>query len=109
MKKEYYIISLKHTSIGDTALTLWGENHNGYTWHKDRAGIYHEEDKQGTESNQNVFVDKEAADRFWLPGNDYGDKFIALPNDTTVRTLLKLDAKQMKPKKLKGCQIVFHL
>lgn len=36
---QYYIISLKHTSKGDTALTFWGEDGNGYTWHRDRAGV----------------------------------------------------------------------
>ncbi len=110
MNKEYYIVSLKHTSKGDTALTLWGPNNSGYFWDQSRAGIYTEDQAAKFKGDeQNIPVLKEDADRLFLPATDYNDKFIALPNDTTVRTILKLSTEPMKPAKYKTCKMKFHL
>ncbi len=49
---EYYIISLKHTSKGDTALTFWCANGSGYTWHRDRAGVYTAQELKGRTSEE---------------------------------------------------------
>jgi hypothetical protein len=108
MKKQFYIVSTKHTSKADTALTLWGPNYGGYSWHKNRAGVYEEEDKEGTESEDAVFVDKEEADKLFMNGNDFGDQYISLPNDITVRTILGISDYHMKPKKNASCRIKFH-
>jgi len=103
MEKQYYIVSAKHTSKGDKVLTLWGPNSAGYTWHRDRAGVYSEEDKEKAHhDDQNIFVDKELADTLWMEAEDYGDKYIALPNDTTVRTVLDIPTSGMKPTKYKS-------
>lgn len=105
---EYYIVSTKHTSKADTALTLWGPNHAGYTYDQRRAGVYNEKEAD-IEAAGDVFVEKEKADKLFLPAKDYGDAFVALPNDTTVRTILGIPTKNMKPAKYKGCKMIFHL
>lgn len=110
MEKQYYIVSLRHTSKGDTALTLWGHNHAGYVYNQSRAGIYTEEEAHEFKNDkENVPVDKEKADKLFLPANDFNDKFVALPNDTTVRTILGLSTDPMKPAKYKTCKMIFHL
>jgi len=107
---EYYIVSIKHTSKADTALTLWGSNYCGYCYHKKNAGIYSREqvDKDFKNDPENVPILKEEADKLFLPADDYNDHFIALPNDTTVRAILKLDTKHMKPAKYKSCKMIFR-
>lgn len=109
--KQYYIVSIKHTSKADTALTLCGPNNAGYTWNKSRAGVYSEEDvlKEFTGDSDNVPVDKEKADKLFLPAKDFGDSYVSLPNDTTVRTILELSDKHMKPAKYASCRMKFHL
>lgn len=106
---EYYIVSIKHTSKGDAALTLWGPNNAGYTWHKDRAGVYTEEQaKRFAGDENNVPVSKEVADTLFLPADDFGDKYVSLPNDTTVRSLLGLSDKHMNAKKYATCRMKFQ-
>lgn len=107
---EYYIVSLKHTSKGDTALTLWGPNGAGYCYTQRRAGVYTEEYKQKFGHDpENVFVEKEKADKLFMHAKDCNDRFYALPNDTTVRTILGLSDKHMKPAKYKTCKMQFYI
>jgi len=107
---EYYIVSIKHTSKGDSALTLWGPNNSGYTWHKDRAGVYTEDQiKRFAGDEMNVPVSRGAADLLWLSADDYGDKYISLPNNTTTCALLGLSIKHMKEKKFATCRMKFRL
>jgi hypothetical protein len=105
--KEYYIVSLKHTSKSDTALTFWGKDKCGYTWHKDRAGIYSEDEIKSSITFENVAVEKEIADKFWMNALDFGDKYISIPNNPTVLYHLGLSDKPMKPKKFAGCRMIF--
>lgn len=108
--KQYYIVSIKHTSKSDTALTLWGANNAGYFWNKSMAGIYSEEEiKSFKGDHDNVPVSKEDADKLFLPAKDFGDLYISLPNDITVRTILGLTDKHMKPAKYASCRMKFHL
>lgn len=110
MSKQYYIVSLRHTSKGDTALTLWGPNNAGYCYNQSKAGVYTEEEIQRFKNDdENVPVEKEIADKLLLPACDVNDRFIALPNDTTVRTILGLSTTPMKPAKYKTCKMIFHL
>lgn len=104
---EYYIVSIKHTSKGDTALTFWCANGNGYTWHRDRAGVYTEEEAKECISADNIMVEKEKVDPFWMNAIDYNDKYISVPNNPTVRHQLGLSDKLMKPKKYAGCRMTF--
>lgn len=107
---EYYIISLKHTSKGDTALTFWGHDSNGYTWHRDRAGLYTEEEMKKCISPDNVAVLKETVDPYWMNATDFSDKYISVPNNYGVLYnfgILESAKKFMKPKKYAGCRMTF--
>jgi hypothetical protein len=105
--KEYYIVSLKHTSKGDTALTFWCANGNGYTWHKDRAGLYSEDIVSQYTSDDNVAVEKGLIDKFWMNAIDYNDKYVSVPNTKQVLFHLGLSDKYMKPKRMAGCRMQF--
>ena len=105
--KMYYIISLKHTSKGDSALTFFGPDNNGYTWHKKRAGLYTEEEVDRFTSDENPKVEQSLVDQFWMNAKDFGDEFISVPNNKTVLQVLGLNEKYMKPKKFAGCRMVF--
>lgn len=106
-ENQYYIVSLKHTSKGDTALTFWCADGAGYTWHRDRAGLYDEVASNKSSSVENVKVLKELVDPFWMNALDFEDKYISVPNNPTVLHHLRLLNKFMKPKKLAGCRMVF--
>lgn len=105
--KQYYVISLKHTSKGDTALTFWCANGGGYTWHRDRAGLYTEEEAKKCISSDNVMVEKEKVDPFWMNAVDFSDRYISVANTLQVRHALGISDKEMKPKKYAGCRMQF--
>lgn len=104
---QYYIVSIKHTSKGDTALTFWCADGGGYTWHKNRAGVYNEHEAVKCESADNIKVPKELVDPFWMDALDFSDKYISVPNTPTVLHHLGLSNKLMKPKKWAGCRMTF--
>lgn len=109
MDKKYYIVSLKHTSKGDAALTFWGANWNGYTWDKKRAGVYTEEDnKPGAVGEDSKFVDKEIVDTLWMNAKDFGDEYLSVPNTMVNLGILELEEKYMKPKKYANCRMKFY-
>jgi len=108
MEKLFYIVSLKHTSKADTALTLWGANRSGYVWCKYRAGVYTEAEAEKLRSDDNVPVEKNIADLFFLPGHDYEQNFVALPNDIFVRKALGLTTAHMKNVRCASCHIEFE-
>lgn len=110
MIMEYYIVSTKHTSKADTALTLWGPNNAGYVYDKSRAGVYTQAQADTFKGDdENIPVSKEKADKLFLPAKDFNDRFVALPNDTTVRTVLGITTTSMKPAKYKSCKMIFNL
>jgi len=102
----YYIVSLKHTSKGDTALTFFGPDNCGYAWHRKNAGIYGEEVHQFT-SEDAVAVKKEDVDKFWMNALDFKDEYISVPNTKTVLSNLGLNNRFMKPKKYASCRMTF--
>jgi hypothetical protein len=104
---QYYIISLKHTSKGDTALTFFGPNNCGYTWHRDRAGKYTYEDAVKFSGPDAPMVECAKVDPFWMNAVDYGDKYISVANTAQVRHALGISDKEMKPKKYAGCRMEF--
>lgn len=104
---EYYIISLKHTSKGDAALTFWGANGSGYTWSKNRAGIYPEEVIHQYTSEDNWAVPVEKVDPFWMNAVDYEDKYVSVPNTPQVCHQLGIPQSPMKPKKYATCRMAF--
>ena len=104
---EYYIVSLKHTSKGDTALTFWRNNGAGYTWHRNSAGIYTEEEANQHKTDDNIPVAKDKVDPFWANAVDFNDEYISIPNSAPVLQKLGLDFSLMKPKKYASCRMVF--
>jgi hypothetical protein len=109
-EKKYYIVSLTHTSKGDTALTFWGHNGSGYTWNRDMAGLYDEEEMKKHISPNNVAVPKEKVDPYWMNATDFSDKYIAVPNNAGVLynfDILEQSKIYMKPKKHAGCRMTF--
>lgn len=104
---EYYIVSLKHTSKGDAALTFWGKNGAGYTWNRERAGVYTEEEANECKSAENIPVLKEKVDPFWMNAIDHDDRYISVPNNSTVLHQLGLTTALMKPKKYASCRMTF--
>jgi hypothetical protein len=104
---EYYIVSLKHTSKGDTALTFWGANGSGYTWDRKRAGIYQDYNVDEYISEDSVKVEKEKVDAFWMNAVDFGDKYVAVANTSAVCFELNLNQSLMKPKKSATCRMSF--
>jgi hypothetical protein len=108
--KQYYLISLKHTSKGDSALTFWCADGCGYTWHKDRAGLYSEEEVIKCECEDSVRVEKSLVDPFWMNAIDYSDKYVSVPNNAQVLHALGIEKAAkiyMKPKKFAGCRMQF--
>lgn len=105
--KQYYIISCKHTSKGDTALLFFGPNNSGYTYHRDRAGKYSHEDALKYSGPDAPMVECEKVDPFWMNAVDFGDTFIAVPNTPVVRNAIGITDKEMKPKKFAGCRMAF--
>lgn len=103
----YYIISIKHTSKGDTALTFWCANGAGYTWGMTRAGKYTEEEAKKHTDELNVMVECEKVDKFWMNAIDFSDKYISVPNTPIVRIHLGISDKLMKPKKFASCRMQF--
>lgn len=104
---EYYIISLKHTSKGDTALTFWCANGGGYTYSRERAGKYTEEEARKCISNENIMIECEKVDPFWMNAVDYNDKFISVANTQAVRNAIGITEQYMKPKKYATCKMAF--
>ena len=99
--KKYYIVSIKHTSKGDSALTLWGHDSAGYTFYEPTAGIYTDEDKEMA-NDVNVFVDKEIADKLWAKTMYDGKLRHVLRNNEMTRLTLGIDNKLMLPLKYKS-------
>lgn len=107
-QQQYYIVSVKHTSAGDAALTFFCADNCGYTWHKKRAGLYSKEDAERFGGDEwNVQVEKEKVDPFWMNALDFNDEYISVPNTATVRLHLGLSSKNMKPKKHASCRMTF--
>jgi hypothetical protein len=109
-KKLFYLISLKHTSKADTALTFWGADGSGYCWGKDRAGVYDEEGvKKHCSSSMpdTVPIPKEEVDKWWREANDFQDRYTAVPNNQDVQYALRLNVSLMKPKMYATCRMIF--
>lgn len=104
--KEYYIVSLKHTSRGDSAITLWRPDGNGYCWYQDWAGVYPTIESNRADS-LNVYVEKEIADPLFKQTTYDGENRMVLPNNSKVWDALNLNPKLMKAKKYKSCYMSF--
>lgn len=103
----FYIISLKHTSKADMALTFWCSNGAGYCWDKSRAGLYTKSEAAKHTNEETIAVEKEKVDPFWMNAIDFNDKYVSVPNTPTTRYRFGLDQKFMKAKKYSNCRMTF--
>lgn len=62
----YYIISLKHTHKGDGYITLWRPNNAGYCLSKEFAGVYETPEVGYHNSDGNMPISVEEADKLFL-------------------------------------------
>ncbi|MEH0153758.1 hypothetical protein V6R21_06390 [Limibacter armeniacum] len=61
----YYIISLCHTSKHEQYLTLWRPNNAGYCYSKEQAGVYESPEKGYHDSDSNMPIKVEEADKLF--------------------------------------------
>lgn len=101
--KKYYIISLKWTSLADSWLTLWKEDSRGYTWQKEKAGVYNEEERATFTHDDQIPVEKETVDTLFVKAITEGETILVLPNNPEVCEKLGLNRRKMRPKKYKTC------
>lgn len=62
----YYIISLCHTSKRDDYLTLWRANNAGYCYAKYMAGLYENPEKGYHDSDLNMPIKQELAEKLMI-------------------------------------------
>ena len=105
---QYYIVSLKHTSKADTAITLWKSASAGYCWYQEWAGLYtHQEQMKHSPNDQHdVFIEKDLLESYLTEVMYEGGIWNVLPNTPEVRKALNLNYNLMKPKRNKTCNII---
>lgn len=84
----YYIISLTHTNKSDKYITLWRPNNKGYCYSKENAGIY-ETPKEGYhDSEDNMPISKEQADKLFVSLPYEGEEKLMIINTKAVWEVL---------------------
>jgi len=83
-KQEYYIISLKHTEKRDEYITLWRPNNAGYCYSKESAGTYEIPEKGYHDSDDNMPLSEEKADKLFIIANYDGTEKHMIPNCSAV-------------------------
>ena len=77
----YYIISLTHTMRHDKYITLWRANNAGYCYSKSLAGEYETPEKDYHDSDTNMPIKVEDADKLFQEVTYDGKPAIMIPND----------------------------
>lgn len=90
MKKEYYIISLKHTAKTDRYLTLWRPDNAGYCLSKEMAGIYTELKYGYHDSEGQLPIEKEVLEKLMINITIDGFDRHAVPNCVAVWDVLRV-------------------
>lgn len=78
--KTFYIISLKHTQSSDDYITLWRPNDRGYCYSKEEAGEYDSPQKDYHDSEGNMPISTEDADKLFISVNYDGHPKRMIPN-----------------------------
>lgn len=84
----YYIVSLKHTGKNDEFLTLWRPDNAGYTQHKETAGVYENPEKGYHDSESNVPVHVDKADKYFIEDTDHPGTY-SIPNTLAIYKALR--------------------
>ena len=83
-----YIISLTHTNKIDKYITLWRPNNKGYCYSKDNAGVYEIPIKYYHDSDDNMPITTEQADKLFLTMPYDGVEKLMIPNIKLVWDIL---------------------
>lgn len=95
MRKEYYIISLKHTNKTDSYLTLWRADNAGYCISKELAGIYTEIQEGYHNSEGQLPIECKELDKLMiLTSNEDKKEFNAVPNCAAIHRILGVKYKK---------------
>lgn len=87
----YYVISLHHTHKRDKFITLWRPNNKGYCYSKSQAGLY-EKPKDGYhDSEDNMSIKMEEANKLFIEALYDGQPKLMIPNCKVVREKLKVN------------------
>lgn len=76
----YYIISLTHTKKTDKYLTLWRPDNKGYCYSKENAGVYENPSKGYHDSEDNMPISIEQADKLFMTLPYDGEEKLMIPN-----------------------------
>ncbi len=96
---KYYILSLRHTSPKDEWLTFERDNHAGYAWYKEWAGLFEKESVLPLIfEGESVYVREDILENFWRPV--YYEKTIryVVINNHEARSLFKIHRSQLSQK-----------
>lgn len=92
----YYIISLKHTRPDDAFLTLWGPDNCGYFYSKEEAGIYEAPIEGYHDSDENIPIHENTAERLFMDLKNLGGMRIIPNNEATWNFLgFELSGKKL--------------
>jgi len=90
----FHIISLTHTNKGDKFITLWRPNNAGYCYSKEMAGKYETPEPGYHDSDSNMPISEEEADKLFMQLPYDGELKTMIPN--CIRVWDALDVKMTK-------------
>lgn len=96
---KYYCISLRHTHPDDAFFTFHRENYRGYCWYISWAGLFEEglaEMKHQEQRGYDNHYPEESIGMLLEPYVIDGTVQYVLPNNKTVRNILKISKKELK-------------
>lgn len=85
---KHYVISLCHTQKKDTYMTLWRPDNKGYCLSKEMAGVYEDPKTGYHDSETNMSITEEQADKLFLEVNYEGELKHMIPNCKAVWDIL---------------------
>jgi hypothetical protein len=97
----YYILSLAHTKKSDKGLTLWRPDNADYTEYQHEAGLYAVPEKGYHDSEINMPIEQELADKLFIPYIDSLSAKKIIPNCKVVWDALKVKMSKNGLKKIK--------
>lgn len=86
----YYIISLTHTMRHEKRLTLWRHDNKGYCYSKENAGLYESPKKGYHDSEDNMPIKKESAEKLFKKLPYDGDLLDMIPNNKETWKVLNV-------------------
>jgi len=93
---QYYIFSATHTQKHEDFLTWWGPNHCGYTWYKERMGVYSEKEanKIASTCQDNYAIPKYLVDQHFVMSRDCDRVVYGIPAITSILKIFGFKANR---------------